>query len=205
MRLRKRFTARPLPLLLSLLALLVATIALAQAGEGEGIGFGGFLTALIGTLAPVALDLAAMLGLVVLAWVGNWIRRLSERTRYDSFRAALDTLDQVALTRVTAIYQESINDLKNAAEDGKLTVEEMVAARDKAIDEIVTSLPGWLMDMLKAAVGGGLQEVIDRYITPAVERAVTQTPAMVEVNAAGDPEKALARLEQARARIGLSL
>lgn len=166
---------------------------------------GGFVSALLAALAPVALDLASIIGLAVLAWAGGFIRNLAAKTKQEAFRAALQTLNEIAITKVTEIYQQAISDLKAASEDGRLTPDEIIAARQTAVNEILEGLPQWLLAVLRSAIGGGVQDVIDKYISPAVEKAVTQTPTEIRINTEANPEVLRERAAMARARIGLAL
>jgi len=65
---------------------------------------------------------------------------INEKVKDDRVREVLDFLLDRADTVVTGLQQELADDLKKAAEDGKLTDEEKDELKHKAIDLLINSL-----------------------------------------------------------------
>ena len=97
-----------------------------------------------------------------------------------------------------------MNDLKAAAEDGRLTREEARAALDKAVEQVWAAIGQAARDALLGAVGGSETRAIETFIKPAVEAEVNALgmigPAAKPIESAVDRDR-VARL--ARSRLNL--
>jgi hypothetical protein len=190
-------------------AIVSEVTASAPAAEVPVVEQATFLSALaqaaVSELLPIALSILSALGVLLAALASQFMRRLTQRIGNATFRESLQSLDELARMKVLEIYQDAIDDLKAAASDGRLTQTEIQAAYQTAVHELTETLPDFMLEAFKRALRGGIEQVQEQILGPAIERAV-QTSAITSarVNTEFDTDKLQERLQAARARIGLT-
>lgn len=89
----------------------------------------------------LALDLAPLILLPLAGWVGRWlVRWLSSKTDNEALKNALVRLETFTEAIVRKKLQVAINDLKQAASDGKISDDELATILAKHKDEAMSEL-----------------------------------------------------------------
>lgn len=121
---------------------------------------------------------------------------------------ALETLNTLAFSKVYEIYQDAVEDIKLSAADGRLTLEEANAAFKTAQAELTASLPVWLRETLLSYAGGSVGDMQKRFLSPAIETAVTQMPMPTSVIYDDEDDESIRNLEVRKAdsyaRLGIT-
>ena len=114
-----------------------------------------------------------VMGLLVLlfAWVKKYLVEKISLIQGEQERkiatAALSRADNIAELIVKKMQQTFVADTKKAAEDGKLSADEIMAIKDKTASELATLINPQLRYDLKATVGD-----VDLYLKNLVEAKV---------------------------------
>lgn len=117
--------------------------------------------------------ITVVMGLLVLlfAWVKKYLVEKISLIQGEQERkiatAALSRADNIAELIVKKMQQTFVADTKKAAEDGKLSADEIMAIKDKTASELATLINPQLRYDLKATVGD-----VDLYLKNLVEAKV---------------------------------
>lgn len=186
------------PLAIVLLAALLFGVAFAQDTSPPAADF------LQEVLLPALLTLAGAAVTYLAGWLAAWVKRLASTQQNELVKRVLELVGTTAATAVANVAQVAVNDLKAAAEDGRLTREEARAALDKAVEQVWAAIGQAARDALLGAVGGSETRAIETFIKPAVEAEVNALgmigPAAKPIESAVDRDR-VARL--ARSRLNL--
>lgn len=118
----------------------------------------------LGYVVPVlGAFLAALIGFGI-----QWIRAQTADLRWQS---VLDQLEDAVDTAVAAVQQVTVDALKKAAADGKLTDEEKAAAFAEALAQVKLILGTKGLATLQAALQAG-QEALEAFLRAKIEAAV---------------------------------
>ena len=136
-------------------------------------------TAPTNVLAPIVDALVLALGSAMtfaVAQGGRWLGGRISLIGNARIERALDTLNRLAWAKVYEIYQDAVEDIKVASQDGRLTLDEANAAFNAALKELTDALPGWLHKTLLAFAGGSVAQMQETYLSPAIEQAAASMP-----------------------------
>lgn len=103
-------------------------------------------------LPVIAALLMALIGYGV-AFLKAKTNALNEGVAKQSILASINEAEQVAKNAVMAVKQALVDDLKKAAEDGKLTDQEKQAALNKAKNIFMATISKNSLGILEAAIG----------------------------------------------------
>ena len=166
---------RIFPFLLIFVLTALAAIAALASGQGiaptmnqDGVSIPFWLNGIVGT---VLTSLAAM-GTALLNEGRAWFKARAKDIKINAIQSALLTLEELAGSKVVELYNSSIEAIKAASADGKLTVEEIRAVMDTAISELSGSLPDWVRKVLLNSVNGSPTQFEDGILKPAIELAI---------------------------------
>lgn len=120
----------------------------------------------------ILIPLAVTGGGLLLGWLGKKLGNLiTSKTDNQNTQNALLTLADMALTIVKSMQQEIVDDLKAAAADGKLTKEEIVEIKDKALVKFKALLKAEGIDGMSKALKIGV-DVLEEFLSAKIEAAV---------------------------------
>jgi len=134
------------------------------------------LTIIIQVLVPV---LATALGTVLIALANNASSYLKQRTNSNILKRYISLLDSVVVDVVRGLNQSTVEAIKAAAEDGKLTKEEITMISAQALESVKNILGVRGIEVLRLVF-----EDLDALIATKIERAVGEAkiPEISEVS-----------------------
>lgn len=181
-------------LLAALVVCMLMPVAFAQGTTSQSSGYGTTGNAF---LQAWGLTLGTLLSGGIFGAIRTWTSRLKSTQLQD----VLQLIETLAHKKVQEIIQSSINHLKAASEDGKLTPLEAKRALLTAIEEVWESLPAALRSLL-IGFAGDQNTAKGLYLRPIIEAAVQNVNAAHTVfSPSKRPNEAV--LTAARKRIGL--
>lgn len=127
------------------------------------------LTTVIQVLVPVLLT---ALGTVIVALSNNVAQYLKQKANSNLLNRYIDTLNDIVYDVVMSLNQTTVEQLKAAALDGKLTKDEIDMISSQALDSVKAVLGVRGIEILKIAF-----EDIDLLIANKIERAVVEAKA----------------------------
>lgn len=130
------------------------------------------MTAVLQILIPA---LITALGIVITALANNIAGYLKQKANSNLLNRYIDVLTDIVVDVVQSLNQTTVEDLKSAAADGKLTDEEINMISAKALDTVKTILGARGLEVLKIAF-----EDVDSLIASKIERAVREVKLPVE-------------------------
>lgn len=122
------------------------------------------MTTILQILIPV---LATAIGTVLIALANSASTYLKQRTSSNLINHYVDILESVVADVVMGLNQTTVQRLKEAAEDGKLTKDEIAYISGQAIDSVKAILGVKAIEILKITF-----EDVDALITNKIEHMV---------------------------------
>jgi len=113
------------------------------------------------------------------AWQGS--RLISTKIDSERARVVLERLNHAAFSVVASLQQSVVDGLKAAAEDGKLTPEEIAEIKERALDEVIRHLGGEKGAAKHAASLGLEMEDFEHVIETRIEAEVQQNKSTLSV------------------------
>ena len=117
----------------------------------------------------VAIQILGELALALIGVAGAWLMaKLAERQKLASIAAATDEVVGAAIETVSALQQTTVEKLKAAHEDGKLTKEEILDLREILLDMTTKKLSEPAVKVLKAAgkdIAAMIQDAAEAWIS----------------------------------------
>ena len=124
------------------------------------------MDAILTELAPQLITLAGLILIGLASWS---IVILKTKVKIEAGKAALDQVNQIITAVVGNLSQTVVDELKEAAADGKLTKAEQARLKQKAIEDARNLLSKELTKAAQKAVSN-----LDTYISKKIEEQVTE-------------------------------
>lgn len=121
-------------------------------------------------LALVVTAIVAVMGVLVAFGTkafAMYAGMLKEKVKHDELKALIDRVQNTATIVVQSLNQTMVDDLKAAAEDGKLTQEEKTRIKDSALMSLLNTLNDQGKELLKETFGD-----LNEYLTKLIESKV---------------------------------
>jgi len=160
-----------------------------------------------GTIVPILLTLAGSFTTWAIAHLPTLVRSLTARVKNATLHTALAALGQAATDAVHELLQTSINDLKAARSDGKLTADEVKAAKDAAVRAAWGAITSDMRAAIAKGLGGleGALGVTGQKVESAIAQAKAAGVASPNPKVASlQPDQKAKAIELARTQLGLA-
>jgi hypothetical protein len=123
---------------------------------------------LMNLITVFAIPVAGALATFIVKWVNAQAEQIKAKTNQEKINHYIDILNDTVAEVVVSLNASTVDALKAAAADGKLTVEEITDIKENAIDTIFSILGNTGIEVLQLAFDD-LEELIAVKIDKAVE------------------------------------
>jgi len=112
---------------------------------------------------------------IILVWCANKLTKFLDakseeakaKTDNETLKTYIDIINDNAVNVVQSLNNTLVDGLKNASEDGKLTADEAIEIKDKAVDMLIDTLSEDITEMISKVFGDA-----EEYLGNVIEKTV---------------------------------
>lgn len=153
-------------------------------------------------LVPILLTILTALAAWLSTTVRDWIKRKARETDNQILSTVLGLAGQTAATAVAEVAQTTVEQLRAAREDGRITPDEAKAAFNKATERAWGMLGKSARDILTEHAGSE-EAAKESIIGPLIEQMVGATKGQASASPPSDDTSKARDVALARSRLGL--